>query len=287
MPIDVVKIRDFLAHTQAVYTLCKLSEEVFYSGGADAIVLEWSKTSGQFIPVLKTSSAVYAMSHIQSKLFVGCSKGQLYVIGVEQLCIQLMPAPIFDVVEFGQSIWVLQGNGFCSLLNADFTLLKHIQVSNKPLRKAVVFNDTICIVGSDGNMHLYNVDGKYLDTQKIDQDSIFALAIKPNPNQWYLAGKSGKLFSKDERLAISSLQAHSGTIHDMAFNADATLLATVSMDKSIRLWSTKDLELIKVVNYDKQNAHRNSVNKILWFGKNEFISCSDDHSIQWFKLLES
>lgn len=287
MPIDVVKIRDFLAHTQAVYALCKLSDDVFCSGGADAIVIEWSKASGQFKPILKTSSAIYAMSHIQSNLLVGCSKGQLYVIGADQLCVQLMPAPIFDIVEFGHSIWVLHGNGFCSLLNADFTLLKHIQVSHKSLRKAVIHNNTISIVASDGMLHLYSVDGECINAQRIDQDSIFALTLAPNSNRWYLAGRSGKLFSKEDQVDVSFIQAHSGTIHDLALNTEGNLMASASMDKSIRLWSLNPLKLIKVVNYDKQSAHRNSVNKILWFGKNEFISCSDDHSIQWFKLLES
>lgn len=56
------------------------------------------------------------------------------------------------------------------------------------------------------------------------------------------------------------------------------------MDKTIRLWNTDTWELIKVIDFQKHEAHTSSVNCGLWLNENIVISCSDDRSIQAFHI---
>ncbi|MEN9738448.1 MAG: hypothetical protein RLZZ318_481 [Bacteroidota bacterium] len=289
MPINVVKIREFIAHTQAVYTLCLSGKPFgFYSAGADGQLLEWEGRSNEVVRLAQCSSAVYALAKFNQYLLAGCSKGQLYLYdGALVKCIQMAASPIFDILAFKDQLFIVQGNGTCTVFNSALEPIKTIVVSDKPLRKIMQHHDQIHFCGSKGVVYQFDEYLNPIGTLSINDTTLFAMAYDPIHQAAFVAGKSGQLMRFNHEGVIEMVQAHNATIHDIAFSEDAQLLASASMDKSIRLWQPNPLKLLKVVNYDKQKAHQNSVNKILWFEKNNFISCSDDHTIQWFQIQES
>ena len=70
------------------------------------------------------------------------------------------------------------------------------------------------------------------------------------------------------------------TINHLAFSPDGRLLATCSMDKSIKLWDADTLALLRVVDRARHAGHGTSVNKLFWPGtQNRLVSCSDDRSL--------
>lgn len=56
------------------------------------------------------------------------------------------------------------------------------------------------------------------------------------------------------------------------------------MDKTIKLWEAENMDLLKVIDYQKNESHQSSVNKILWIDRKRFISCSDDKKIILFEI---
>jgi len=260
----------------------------FYSAGADGQILEWEGRSNEVVRLAQCSSAVYALAKFNQYLLAGCSKGQLYLYDSALVkCIQMAAAPIFDILAFNDQLLIVQGNGTCTVFNSALEPIKTIVVSDKPLRKIVLHQNQLYFCGSKGLVYQFDENLNPIGSLPINDTTLFTMAYDSINQLAFVAGRSGQLMRFNQEGVIEMVQAHSGTIHDLALSEDAQLLASASMDKSIRLWQPNPLKLLKVVNYDKQKAHQNSVNKILWFEKNNFISCSDDHTIQWFQIQES
>ena len=59
------------------------------------------------------------------------------------------------------------------------------------------------------------------------------------------------------------------------------LLATVSRDKSIKIWNKKALQVMEKVDAFKQ-GHHHSVNHLVRLSDNRFATCSDDKTIRIF-----
>jgi WD40 repeat protein len=85
---------------------------------------------------------------------------------------------------------------------------------------------------------------------------------------------------------LRDIPAHNYHINDIKFNPSASLFATVSMDKTLKIWDSETLKLLKVVDRFKQDAHTNSVNKIIWLNENELITCGDDKLIFQWEIIE-
>ena len=79
---------------------------------------------------------------------------------------------------------------------------------------------------------------------------------------------------------LRTVVAHMFTINHLIFSPDARLLATCSMDKSIKLWDAATGQLLRVVDRARHAGHGTSVNKLFWPGsQNRLVSCSDDRSL--------
>jgi WD40 repeat protein len=51
------------------------------------------------------------------------------------------------------------------------------------------------------------------------------------------------------------------------------------MDKSIKVWNTEDMKLLKVIDRARHGGHGTSVNKILWLSEHRLVSAGDDRNI--------
>jgi WD40 repeat protein len=70
----------------------------------------------------------------------------------------------------------------------------------------------------------------------------------------------------------------------MAFNPSGMLFATVSMDKTIKIWDTEKFQLLKVIDKAKLDGHLSRVNKCLWFDDETLLTGSDDRTIMMWKM---
>jgi len=79
---------------------------------------------------------------------------------------------------------------------------------------------------------------------------------------------------------VKSIPAHNWAIYDIVFNPDATLFATASRDKTIKIWDAITYQLLKRITKENLNAHTYSVNKLLWSTYNNYlVSAGDDRTI--------
>jgi len=79
---------------------------------------------------------------------------------------------------------------------------------------------------------------------------------------------------------LHSIPAHNYAIYSIVFSPDKNRFATASRDKTIKIWNTDDFSLIHRIDFEKNDGHKNSVNKLIWNNlTGQLISASDDRSI--------
>lgn len=62
---------------------------------------------------------------------------------------------------------------------------------------------------------------------------------------------------------IANITAHSWAIYDIAYSPDSKLFATTSRDKTIKIWDSKNHNLLTTTNKTDFNGHTFSVNKLV------------------------
>jgi len=78
---------------------------------------------------------------------------------------------------------------------------------------------------------------------------------------------------------VLSLPAHEQTIYRMAFSEHG-VLATVSRDKSAKLWDASDMTVTEKLEHASK-GHTHSVNDLLWLGE-QLITVNDDGLVRVF-----
>ena len=109
------------------------------------------------------------------------------------------------------------------------------------------------------------------------ENSVFGLDYHGD-DLLYSCGRDAhiKLWDIWAQKELISVPAHMYQAKSLSMHSG--LLLSASMDKSIKIWD-EDLNLLKVVDFARDQAHINSVNKVEWLNKEVFISSSDDRTL--------
>jgi WD40 repeat protein len=290
MAIQVVKIREFTGHSQAVYTICQAGPTSFYSGGGDAMLVKWDMAEPDGLLIARHDAAIYAILQLEDRIYTGTQKGTITVIDAtgKDAPRQVNPGcgPVFDLVFFEGNLLAASGNGQLIVIDTDTLDFKKIDLSDKSLRRIIVTDAILTITGSDGMIRRLDRDFNVLDAFRSHELSVFALAYLASEDLLISGGRDASLKVFRGTHCIQSINAHLLHIHDIRLNEAQTMFLTCSMDKHIKLWEASGQRLLKVIDHEKHGGHTSSVNKILWFGKNNFISCSDDRTLKCFEIQE-
>lgn len=286
----MVKIREFIGHTQAVYAMClKQDGNGFFSAGADTLLVEWDLNQDDGIMRAKLDAACYALCQHNDYLLAGSQKGNLSVFDLQFNLFKFLKVsdfPIFDILYSNDRFLIASGDGVLRVFNMDFELLKTIQISQKSLRQIIAYGQGFACASSDGKITILNSNLEIDDVFQAHEGTVFSLAYHESLGKLVSGGKDACINFYDSLTQKESVNAHLLHVHTLAVNKEDSRLLSGSMDKEIKLWDLKENKLLKVVNLSKHKAHRSSVNKILWFDKNNFISCSDDRTLMCFEIQD-
>jgi WD40 repeat protein len=290
MAIDVVKIREFIGHTQAVYAMCLNQNRTgFFSAGADTLLVEWDLNQEDGTMRAKLDAACYTLCQQNDYLLAGSQKGNLSVFNNQFDLFKFLKVsefPIFDILCSNEHFLIASGDGFLRVFNFDFELVKTLKISDKSVRQIIVYKTGFALASSDGRITILNSN---LEKDKVilaHDGTVFSLAYDTKIDKLISGGKDACINFYSNLLQKETVNAHLLHVHTLAVNNDNSRLLSGSMDKEIKLWDVTANKLLKVVNLSKHKAHRSSVNKILWFDKNNFISCSDDRTLMCFEIQD-
>lgn len=296
--INVSKIAHLSGHQGAIYTLCKgILPNQFFSAGADGFIVEWDMqdlSKGKLLA--KISKPIYALfiSQQNQLLYCGTADGNLHVIDLKNRLeirnIEAHKLGIFDIKTLGDLLITAGGDGMVKIWNLnDLTLLQQLELSNKSARSLSV-NDAQQLVAvglSDGTIQLLDINNNFVVKQRIEAHSNSVFSVAFYNNLLLSGGRDAKLnswlisdFCKQEQ----SINAHTLHINSIAFNPSGNLCATGSMDKTIKIWQTKTLSLLKVIDHARNTSHINSVNKCIWLNEQLLSTASDDRTVMLWQV---
>jgi WD repeat-containing protein 61 len=291
MEFEVVKIRDFVGHTQAVYGFDFLSDkQSVLSVSGDGLLVEWQLNENDGIVLMKHQKALYSVKAYNSFYFVGSQDGFLFVYDANDSKIihsfQFNAGAIFDILLFNNQYFIATENGSVYVLDANFNAINSQKVAQKAIRQLVIVENCIAAASSDASCYFLDMELNVLSQSKFHNSSVFSLAYNANEMILYSAGRDAQIALERQNLLVNKIKAHLLHIHGLSINQELELLLSCSMDKSIKVWDLKTMNLLKVIHKDKGLGHDSSVNKILWIDKNTFISCSDDRTLKCFEIKE-
>ena len=291
--VEVNKRKSLTGHKGALYALQALDAFRFLSAGGDGMVVAWdlrTPDTGQMI--VKVSASIYAMNYNPGKklLIVGQNFSGIHLIDVETKkelrSVKLTTKSIFDIQSTETAIFVGTEEGELIQLDWDFNILCRLKLSEKSLR-------TIAIDSSKGDLALgfsdFNIKILHVKTleerisYQAHENSVFTLSYHPELPILISAGRDSRLKFWDvdrNYVAVEEIVAHIYAINHVTFSPDKQHFVTCSMDKAIKVWDSKGLKLLKVIDKARHAGHASSVNKLLWMDHEQtLVSCSDDQTI--------
>lgn len=293
------KICSFTGHTDCVYALEPgPGPGGFFSAGGDGKVILWNTSqpdTGKL--VARAGGAIYALTYLPdtNRLLIAVNQKGLYLIDLEEEKeIWHHPAPAstwFRLVRRNHYAWAAGNNG--TILRID---LRNFEVwkekagtHNLRALDAESMGNRLAAGSSAGLVYLF--EGDKQNHFQAHKDTVFGLHFYPLGNQMVSCGKDArlKLWAAEANGSFSlqhEVAAHLFGIHDVAVHPAKPILATASMDKTIKIWDAYNLKLLRVLDKSRHAGHGHSINQIVWLPEQELLlSCSDDRTISAWNIF--
>ncbi|UBM58309.1 WD40 repeat domain-containing protein [Marinilongibacter aquaticus] len=298
MKFEVEKIEAFTGHRDAVYTVVGENGQTFFSGSGDGMVVEWDSQKPDIgKPLAQFKNSVYAirLDAERKELWVAENYEGLRVFDLEnrkeKANIALQKTAYFDIQLYEDLCFVAGGDGVISIIDREhMAFKKHLKLSDKSVR-CIAINPVereFAAGYSDNLIRTFDLQSlAYKKQIEGHTNSVFTLQYGPRFEQLYSAGRDARIknWSLLEGYQLNQeVVAHMYAINHLAFSPNGDFFATCSMDKSIKLWQTENMRLLKVIDRARHAGHGTSVNKLLWLNENHLVSASDDRSLSLWKF---
>ena len=286
----------FSGHKDAVYALAEGREGYFFSAGADGWVVEWQLNNPEQGRLLaRMPGAVYTLLFLplQNLLLVAVKDDGFHGLDVTE------GKEIFALPASGKSWFRMQllSDGSVLAAGSDGNLarffpqsgqIQFLKFGQSNLRSMAVLSSgsQVFLGSSDAGLQLLKEDfSKSEMLLSGHEKTLFGLAVFPDGNGLISAGRDARLnlhrpdVSGNWQLQ-ASIPAHLFAIHDVVMHPENRLLASASMDKTIKIWDADTLTLLRVLDRSRHQGHQHSVNQLCWLAKPDLLlSCSDDRTI--------
>jgi WD40 repeat protein len=299
--MECVQKKILLGHKSGIYALDLLPDGKFLSGAGDGWIVEWPahyspEEDGTLIS--KVDAQIFDLCYHEATqtIWAGDMNGGVYVIDHNQ------KALLHKQAHHAKGTYLMESrNDFVLSAGADgrFTIWstesylpeQSFTISKQHLRAASFHpsRPVMAIAGGDGYIYIFHTESwKCIQQIEYAHDrSIFDLLFHPNGEILYSGGMDAQLKAWDwaTAVALKEVPAHRFTINGMIIDQNRGTLVTASRDNSLKIWSLRDLQLIKVVDHTKASYHMNSVN-VLRYDQNfdALISGSDDRTIRTWAI---
>jgi WD40 repeat protein len=296
--MKATNIATLQGHSGSIYDLSEsYSESLIFSASSDKIIALWNLATMQAENFAATlPQLLYEICYIPEKniLLAGTATGAVHIIDLTQKkelkILQHHTSPIFEIKYSMQSnyFYTCSGSGEFAVCSLDtLTLIKLKKLCDEKIRSIDFNNHTseIAVASGDGIIRIFDLLS--LQEKKVFTAHRFSANVvryTPDAKTLISGGKDAHLnfwdVDKNYEL-IKSVPAHNFAIYDIVFNPAATLFATASRDKTIKIWDAQNFDFLLRVTIDTTEGHTYSVNKLLWLDyKNYLISAGDDRKIR-------
>lgn len=304
--LHIQHIAHLTGHKGAIYALCEDSDpHCFYSAGGDGWIVKWDvRQPEQGTAIAQVPTQIFSMTFLphQQLLAVGSMQGILYFIDLQankvvDPTLQL-EGSIFALISDAERLYIGTGSGYLYQYQLHTQqIISQTRISEKSLRCIARHpQDNYLVIGSSDHLiHIFDLStSTIIPSTCSHENSIFSLLFSLSGDTLLSGSRDAHIVASDWQIKKSpplftrqKIPAHHFTINHLINNQDGTLVFSASRDKSIKIWAASDLQLLKVIDLSKEHllAHKNSVNRLLWLPrKNYLISGSDDRSLMMYNI---
>ncbi|WP_367916528.1 WD40 repeat domain-containing protein [Leadbetterella sp. DM7] len=297
MKFEISKVATYKGHKDSVYDLADgITEGRFLSAAGDGYLVEWVSPA-EGVPVARVNHPVYAFEHRKEQhlIWLGENSEGIHLIDTErkkaETFLKLGKVSVFAIVSAGSKTLAGNSLGYIHVIdNRQNTFIRHLKVTDKSIRAIAVNGVTgeFAAGSSDHCIRVYDLDTLQLKkTIQAHSNSVFTLAYR---DQFLISsGRDAHITLWDSSLdyqSAISVPAHNYAVNHILPLAGTSLLASCSMDKSIKIWDIDTMNLLKVIDKGKFASHGTSVNRLWWNSRTQnLFSGSDDRTVSEWKLF--
>ena len=295
--LKIERLDTFAGHRGAIYALSSGHEShEIYSAGSDGWVVQWNLQKPDLGKVLaQITGSVYAMAYdAPSGIFwVGQNFEGIHGIRVADqsriFSIQIPSLSIFAIEIIEGQVWLGHQDGLITVIDqATQSVKKRIKAGESNVRSFCILpNRELAVGASDGFIRIFDLDFKLKNAWKAHATSVFSMVYQFEFDALVSVGRDAYL--KKWNLAGErqgeEVPAHIYSINALVQSPCGQYLATGSMDKTIKIWDSSTLRLLKVLDFARYGGHKNSINRLIWSTYDDLlVSASDDKNISVWKI---
>lgn len=299
--IQVNKLQSLTGHRDCVYALATTgSVPYFFSAAGDGMVVKWDLSApeeGELIAQLPNS--IYALHTLPDSevIIAGHNYEGIHVLDwrnkKEVASLKLSEAAIFDIQSYEENCFVASGDGSVTVVDIQrMGIEKKLNFSEKSARTLAINSARreLAVGYSDHFIRIFDLDDYRLKQEwRAHDNSVFTLSYMPGSTLLLSGGRDARLkaWSVDDSYSLHlEIVAHMYAINHVEFSPDSKHFVTCSLDKSVKVWQSANLTLLKVIDKARHAGHGTSVNKLLWSSfNNRLISASDDRTISIWDVI--
>jgi WD40 repeat protein len=295
--LKIERIDTFGGHRGAIYALSPGHEpHVIYSAGSDGWVVQWNLQKPDLGKVIaQITGSVYAMAFDENTgiLWVGQNFEGIHGIRVSDqtriFSIQLPSLSIYAMEIIQGQVWVGHQDGLITVIDqASQSIKKRIKAGESNIRSFCKLPEGALAVGaSDGFIRIFDLAFTLQTAWKAHQTTVFSLIYHVETNTIVSAGRDAylKKWNLLGDLIGDGVPAHIYSINSVVQSPCRSYLASGSMDKTIKIWDSKTMQLLKVIDFARYGGHKNSINRLVWTSYDDLlVSASDDKNISVWKI---
>lgn len=296
------KLAQFQGHSDCVYCVIPGPEPgSFISSGGDGQVVLWNVAEpdrGRLLARVKGSVYTLCLIPEEELLLIACNRDGLHLLDLKtEKEIWNMASPEthwFRSRRHGQTISLSGSKGTFLQVEWKEKKVNTFQLGADDLRAFSISPDNqwMAFGNSGGHVLMYNQAAQnFTENRNLHSGTVFSLLFYPAVNQMVTAGKDAKIkkwaiSDTGETALLQETAAHLFGIHDITLHPSKPILASCSMDKTIKIWDAETLKLLRVLDRARHAGHGHSINQILWLSKPELLlSCSDDRTISAWDIF--
>lgn len=284
--VIVNSVQILSGHRQAVYAVVQFNHKIISAGG-DGFIAMWNyPENNDAVLYANVQEPVYALGVYNQQLIAGGHSGSMYVFdsNASVRSIAAHTRGIYAFLQVEDKLISAGGDGRIALWDKEFQLMHSLAVSGKSVRSLVADEKFVFVGCSDGMMHCLDFDLNILHSWQAHERAVFGMSINASGNI-VSGGLDAKLkiWSRQGDL-LQSVDSHLLHVHAVVASPSKQWLSTGSMDKSLKIWNPETLELLKVIDKSKGNAHKSSVNAICWLNDDVLVTGSDDKELMVWKV---
>lgn len=294
--IDVNLSKTLSGHQNPIFTVVESYDPQFiFTAGNDKGVVEWDLETGAFKRILcAVPASVYALYVIPNSTYlaIGMRNGEIWIVDIatQKLLhkLKVEQGAVFamqSLTHKGELIAVGEEGYAYVWCMKDFQLLYRFKVSPTTIRCIALFpNEKQLLFGDkNGFVYVYDVsDYKQLFAEQIHSMPVTSLLV--SETHAFSGGRDAQLMklSQKDLHITQQITPHMFTVYDILSLPNVPILVTVSRDKTIKFWDSRDLTLLRNVGVDRGfDSHRLSINKAFWSTyRQQLITVADDKYVK-------